>query len=362
MFKKFSVQLGFLIGTTSLLILMLVYFYLLHIKNIQIEVQNTTDHAVLVSHIDQLSSAIINYSFAFLIITIIFLFGAVINIISVFITSLNRLLSGISKFDHGDRRYRINLISQSELGTISSYLDKTFNDIEEYERQIGELSSLVSHQLKSPLTVITGSTELMLDKNTGPLNNQQQELLQTMYDTEHNMQDLIKNVLDVSRLDKNEAVFKNEKIDLLVLLQKSIDSMKEYIDKSGAEIGLNSAGTAFNADIDSLYVGQVFQNLIDNAIRYSRPPAKVDISVERKGDKIVMSFADQGIGIPDDEKQKIMSRFYRATNAIKFKAGGTGLGLYIIKSVMNKMGGDFWFDSRENLGSTFYLEFPKAAD
>jgi signal transduction histidine kinase len=362
MLKRFSIQLSLLIASLSFVIIFLMYFYLGNIKELQHDVVVAHDDTSLPAIIEQKVLGVENTSFALFILITIFLFGIVINIVSVFIASLNRILSGINRFGSGDRKYRINLVSGSELGTIADYLDKVFMDTEEYERQIGELSSLVSHQLKSPLTVIAGSTELLLDNHSENLNSEQKVLLSDIYKTQRNMLDLIKNVLDVSRLDKNEVRFSVEKIDLQERVQYVINNLHEYITQNGSQISVVTSGDKLYASGDPFYIAEVFNNLIDNAIRYSKAPAIISISIEPKDGRVVASFTDHGIGIPKDEQDKIMSRFYRATNAITFKENGTGLGLYIVKSIMEKMGGRFWFESKEGEGSTFYLEFQEYKD
>jgi two-component system OmpR family sensor kinase len=363
MLRRFSVQISLLISTLAFVLIFLIYFYLGNIKLLQSDIIAAHGDASLPTVIDQRVSSIENSSFALFILITIFLFGIVINIVSVFIASLNRILLGISRFGEGDREYRINLVSGSELGVISDYLDKVFAETEEYERQISEISSLVSHQLKSPLTVIGGTTELLLENRNNNLDEQQLNFLNDIQRTQKNMLDLVRSVLDVSRLDKNEVIFAVEKIDIRKKLAEIVVGMHDFIKQNGVQISFGSvSGDNAYASGDPFYVSEVFKNLIDNAIRYSMAPAMINISIEAKDGKIVASFADHGIGIPEDEKEKITSRFYRATNAVTFKEGGTGLGLYIVKSVMEQMAGRFWFESKEGVGSTFYLEFQEYKD
>jgi two-component system phosphate regulon sensor histidine kinase PhoR/two-component system sensor histidine kinase VicK len=106
----------------------------------------------------------------------------------------------------------------------------------------------------------------------------------------------------------------------------------------------------------------VFQNLIANAINYNKPKGEVDISFEEKDKNVIFTCRDTGVGIPKDEQWKLFSRFYRGTNILKKETSGTGLGLFIVKAIVESSGGKIWFESEEDQGSTFYVSFPLDLD
>ena len=111
---------------------------------------------------------------------------------------------------------------------------------------------------------------------------------------------------------------------------------------------------------DKVRIRQVFQNLIDNAIKYSRHPGVLTISSSESGTTMEIAFKDNGIGIPKEEQSKLFDRFYRASNTSKTTSSGSGLGLYIVKSIANQLGGDIRFESEENVGTTFFVSLPIA--
>jgi len=112
--------------------------------------------------------------------------------------------------------------------------------------------------------------------------------------------------------------------------------------------------------IDSEKISLVFQNLLDNAIHYTKTGGQVKVSIDylKEKDRIIISVKDTGIGIPDDQQKRVFSRFFRGANAIKTETEGTGLGLFIAKNIVEAHNGKVWFESKENKGSTFHFSLP----
>jgi signal transduction histidine kinase len=110
------------------------------------------------------------------------------------------------------------------------------------------------------------------------------------------------------------------------------------------------------ADAERLH--SAFQNLIDNAIKYSRAGGVIAVTAEVSGQMLRVNVADQGIGIPEEQKGHVFERFFRARNAVKAENGGTGLGLFIVKKIIEDHGGNIRFTTRENVGTTFTVELP----
>ncbi|HHE76682.1 MAG TPA: ATP-binding protein, partial [Candidatus Parcubacteria bacterium] len=110
---------------------------------------------------------------------------------------------------------------------------------------------------------------------------------------------------------------------------------------------------------DASLLKLVIENLIDNAIHYTRKGGEVSVNIERKnGRNIIFKIKDDGIGISEEEKKYIFKKFFRAENALRKRTRGNGLGLYICKSIIEKLGGKIWFDSKLNKGTTFYFTLP----
>lgn len=371
MFKKFYIQISLLFLILAIIFFGLIFFYSNNIGSLKryntqiykssvgansIENFKTETQSIFIQH-DQIIKKIEDDSFSFLVLGIIFITGILMNIIPLFSVSLNSILDGITRFKQGTKNYRIRLNSKSEFGIIADYLDKTFETVEKYEKEISDLISITSHQLKTPISISKGNISMLLENETKNLTSEQLGMINDVYKTQENMYNLIISLLDADKLDKNVIEFNLEKINPLLEINKIVDGLGDYTKKNNLNIQVEANANDKFILADKFRIGQIFRNLIDNAIRYSSVPTQINIWIRIVNYKLVISFKDNGIGIPESEKSKIFNRFYRASNAIRFKEGGTGLGLYIIKSMTDKMNGRVWFESTEGKGTTFYLEF-----
>ena len=248
-----------------------------------------------------------------------------------------------------------------------------FRDIsKEYEldKAKNEFVSLASHQLRTPLSAINWYGEMLLSGDAGKLNKSQHEYVGEIFDGSQRMVELVNALLDVSRLEvgklHNEPA-PNDAKELTESLEKelavSIQTKNLRITKDLATL------PAVVADPKQLRM--VFQNLMSNAVKYTPAKGSVDITLKRADKKTVSSFklpatesywlfsvADSGYGIPKEDQPRIFSKMFRADNVRKMDVEGTGLGLYIVKEVVEKMGGKVWFESMESVGTTFYVVLP----
>ena len=231
------------------------------------------------------------------------------------------------------------------------------------DRSKSELVAVASHQLKTPLTVTRGNTEMLLDGSLGKLNKEQTSVIRQTAEANKKLITLVNEMLDITRIEKNRLQMNVVDINIDQILGGVIDNLKEYIERHNIKVCYEKIEGAIPAvKGDKMRAQQIFQNLIENAIQYSRFSNKndcsVDINLSVKEGSVEVSVKDSGIGIPVREQGKIFERFYRATNAVKFASSGTGLGLYIAKSILKELGGDIRFESEQDVGTTFFVTFP----
>ena len=173
---------------------------------------------------------------------------------------------------------------------------------------------------------------------------------------------LINDLLNVSRIEtgKNFEIVR-KKADLAALLREIIKDQEAIAEKKGIKIICDkNCPKKIILDIDSDKIRQVFQNLLSNAIKYSPENSKVFFG-HKKGEKSeIFSIKDSGLGIPKDQQKRIFEKFFRASNVLMTQAEGTGLGLYIVKSIVEGHGGKVWFESEEKKGATFFVELPNS--
>jgi signal transduction histidine kinase len=231
-------------------------------------------------------------------------------------------------------------------------------DFKLLERSKSELVAVASHQLRTPLTALRGNVEMLIDKAFGPLNKEQYELLADMEISTIRLITMVNDMLDITKIEHGNLEMNLEKLNIKEIIDSVINDLRTYaaahhftVDNSGVDPTACVMG-------DRIRVRQIFQNLIDNAIKYSRSSGTLIISNTIKDSMFEIAFADNGIGIPEREHGKLFERFYRATNTANASSSGSGLGLYIVKSIAKQLGGDIKFVSKENEGTTFIVTLP----
>ncbi|HEC92108.1 MAG TPA: HAMP domain-containing histidine kinase [Candidatus Atribacteria bacterium] len=240
---------------------------------------------------------------------------------------------------------------------IDYIITNSFERIAEASRMKTEFISVVSHQLRSPLTNLRYSLELLI---SGKLGNKkkEKEYYKILEENTQRMGDLINDLLTVSRIETGRLSFKKEEISLVDLTKKIILKFKTLAEGVNVKIEFSAPKNLPKVLADSLWLEQVVENLLDNAIRYIKNGGKVKIKLRPKNKKIYFEIQDNGVGIPKEEQKFIFQKFFRSRNVLKCQTEGSGLGLYITKQVLKLFGGEIWFKSEEGKGSTFSFSLP----
>jgi two-component system sensor histidine kinase VicK len=258
-------------------------------------------------------------------------------------------------------------ISRQENNSFGSLIwINNVTDEKQLERAKSELLAVASHQLRTPLTVTKGNTEVLLDESYGPLTIDQRDILRQTQESNQNMINLVNQMLDITKIEQGKFTFRLSETPITDVLDQVITDLYSKTEQQPSNLQYTpSTDTSpiIYAERTRLY--QVFQNLIDNAIKYSQtknPDPVVRISTSRTAETISISVQDEGIGIPKKDRDKIFSRFYRASNAESSFIDGTGLGLHVVKSIVQSFKGKIEFTSEEGIGTTFTVTFPIAAN
>src|SRR3989338_642550 len=251
------------------------------------------------------------------------------------------------------------LLTKGEIsGAIILFRDITKD--REIDQAKTEFVSLASHQLKTPLSAINWYSEMVLEEEVGPLNEKQKEYLKNLYDANRRMVELVNSLLNVSRIDLGAFAVEPSPTDfsagadeVLTELKPQIDLKKLRLDKE-----YDKQVPSINADPKLLRI--IFQNLLSNAVKYTAPNGVIGLALKKEGDNILIRVTDTGYGIPAADQGKIFTKLFRADNVRDKEAEGTGLGLYIVKAVVEAGGGRIWFDSLEGRGTSFFITLPLA--
>lgn len=235
-----------------------------------------------------------------------------------------------------------------------------FRDIsekKELEKLKDEFISLASHQLRTPLSSISLSAELLLRGIAGEIRPEEREYLDEIYRSTKRMSILIGNFLNISRIEMGTFEIKPVSLNLQDKLDQIIKSLLPLIEEKNIHFSKNFSQTPLvNFDENALEI--IIENLLSNAIRYTPDKGKISIEMTTNSTHILIKIIDTGCGIPDNQKEKIFSKSFRADNAKEITSQGIGLGLYMIKLLSQKQNVNIWFDSKINEGSIFYVSIP----
>jgi len=229
-------------------------------------------------------------------------------------------------------------------------------EYEELDRLKGNLLATVSHELRTPLAIIKGYSTMLVDYNRRLRSEEKKEYLQSIDRATDRLTELIDHLLDMSRLEAG-----------LLKLDKQPTNISQLIREVVAEAKLRAPRHTIETDerqrlptveVDAKSIRQVLDNIIDNAVKYSDKESKVVVSAQRAGQELLISVADQGIGIPSHELGMVFDRMYRIEQRLTPEIGGIGLGLAICKGLITAHGGRIWVESELGKGSTFCFTLP----
>ncbi|MEN6581479.1 MAG: ATP-binding protein, partial [Armatimonadota bacterium] len=246
---------------------------------------------------------------------------------------------------------------QSNIGIVAIFNDIT--DIRSIERMKTAFVSTVSHELRTPLTSIKGFISTLLQDTEGFYDPDTVHEFYTIIDQEcDRLTRLISDLLNVSRIEAGRALDLNPvPVDIPVIVDKVVAAQKSYTNKHEFAIDLDPDIPTIVGDMDK--IDQILTNLTNNAVKYSPNGGTITVSGRKMDGVVRMCVADQGMGIPKDHLAKVFDRFHRIDNRDTRKVGGTGIGLYLVKHLVEAHGGKIWVESEAGEGSQFIFELPK---
>jgi len=263
------------------------------------------------------------------------------------------------------------IFSENEfIGVIEVFRDITKE--KDIDKAKTEFVSLASHQLRTPLTTVSWYSEMLLAGDAGMLNDAQKKYLDEIYKGNKRMVDLVNALLNVSRMELGTFIVDPEPTDILALAQSVVSDFKPQIDQKKLKFSEKHADNLPILNADPKLLRMVFQNLLANAIKYTPDKGKITLELtlsdaqglvsNAKGQisNILIKVSDNGYGIPKAHQSSIFTKLFRADNVREKDTEGTGLGLYIVKAIVDHSGGKIWFESEENKGATFYVTLPLA--
>jgi PAS domain S-box-containing protein len=221
----------------------------------------------------------------------------------------------------------------------------------EVERLKDELISTVSHELRTPMTSLLGFAELMLNRDLTP--EKQREFLTVIHNEALRLTDLINDFLDLQRMEAGRQAYDFQSIEIVPLLRETLALFSGGEEKHTWRLEVPDSLPPVWADPDR--IRQALSNLLSNAVKFSPRGGGVTVGARQKGAHIEVQVADQGIGIPPEAVPSLFSKFFRVNNPETRHIGGTGLGLALVKEIMEAHAGQVWVESTLGQGSTFFF-------
>jgi signal transduction histidine kinase len=251
------------------------------------------------------------------------------------------------------------IIGGEKRGDLIIFRDVTRESL--IERTKSEFISLIAHQLRTPISSMRWMLKELIEEKKGKLNERQKEYLKDLYLNSERMVQFLNDLLSAIRIEEGRFLRKKELFSLEAIVELVIKLFQSRIEERKINLKYERPTQKLPlVKVDVEGIKTVIENLLDNAIRYTPEGGEVEISLTAPVTETEVQFSirDSGIGIPDEEKERIFTRFFRASNAIKKETEGSGLGLYISKNIIEAHGGKIWFESKEGKGTTFYFTLP----
>ncbi|WP_405808684.1 ATP-binding protein [Streptomyces sp. NBC_00210] len=221
--------------------------------------------------------------------------------------------------------------------------------------------STVSHELRTPLTSIVGYIELLKDDDTGPLLEPQRRMLDIVDRNANRLRALIEDLLTLSRIEAGTFSSQKSEIDLRQLVTSAVDTIKPAAEAGSVRLEIDCPEVPLVLEADSDQLDRVLMNLLSNAVKFTPSGGLVRVEAAADDGHAVLSVSDTGIGIPEEERKQLFSRFFRASNAVDAAIPGTGLGLTIVNTIVTNHGGTTEVHSQEGEGTTVTARLPLVA-
>ncbi|MBI4992264.1 MAG: HAMP domain-containing histidine kinase [Candidatus Harrisonbacteria bacterium] len=226
------------------------------------------------------------------------------------------------------------------------------------EEEMSKSMFFAYHQLRTPLISMKWMAEMLLKGEAGKLNPAQEDLIRDLYTSVNHANELVGHLLSAARIESEELLIRLEPVDLEKICNEAVKDLQPLANKKSQTLSFKKIVNLPIINTDPKYLREVLDNLLSNAAKYTPNKGAVELSVSLYKGEILFAVKDSGIGIPKAQQSRVFGKFFRGDNAVKMSNDGTGLGLYIVKNLVELLGGKIWFESEEERGTTFYFTLP----
>jgi signal transduction histidine kinase len=221
--------------------------------------------------------------------------------------------------------------------------------------------SSVSHELRTPLTSIKGYASILLAEKLGALPPEAKARLEKINRHSDELTHMINDLLDIAHIESGKVIMKRQSYEIKAIVEKILDLFSLQLKERQINVQLNIAEPSQNIFADSRQIERVFINLIGNAMKFTPAQGKITITAKNIDDQVQIDVTDSGCGMPEEAQGHIFEEFYRVDNSINQEVKGSGLGLSLVKQIIQAHGGKIWLKSKENQGTTFSFTLPRSS-
>ncbi|MFA4941586.1 MAG: ATP-binding protein [Patescibacteria group bacterium] len=226
------------------------------------------------------------------------------------------------------------------------------------DKMKSEFIMIAGHQLRTPLSAIKSAFDLLLKGDFGKLAVKQKKVLDQCFVYNEKLINIVDDLLEIFSIEEGKYYYQFIKTDLRNLIEETSKRYQEAAKEKNIKFSLLVDKNLPEIKLDPYKIKLVLGSLIENAVTYTDRNGKVDVAASLKGDKVAVSVKDTGIGIPNESRGQVFSKFFRGGNALSFHPDGNGLGLFVAKNIIEYHEGKIWFESEMDKGTTFYVELP----